>query len=423
MAVNSTAIWRARPSGSNTNGGGYDPGISGAATDYSQQNSAQASGTHGSGVASTTFTDATAAAFTAAMVGNAINISGQGFYFITAFTNASNVVVDRALGTFSGASWSIGGGWADFWTNEAVYVAGNTIYVLGSGTPNPSSYTYDYTWNTASSPPNGSNSSGGQIFLLNDPSTPGYKSPPDTTGGMPCIKSTQNQNWSGPSYYYVAGLYFVAATSIGNAFISPGGPFTVEGCVCDQFGLNVNFTTNCNVIACEVFSSVNGSGSVAAIVAVNNGIIIDCNIHDTTNFGIDCTNANVLVKSCIIAKCAGNGILLNSSPNSKIINNTIDGNASNGIENSTSSSGEIKNTLITCTVFNNIISNHTGVGAYGIKQDAGSASSNAPFMLFWDYNVFYNNTANYQNMNAGVHDTALVTTPYVASSTENYTLA
>lgn len=78
MTVNSTAVWRVRPSGSNTNGGGYDAGISGAATDYSQQNAAQASGTHGVTTGSTTFTDATANAFTSAMIGNALYITGTG---------------------------------------------------------------------------------------------------------------------------------------------------------------------------------------------------------------------------------------------------------------------------------------------------------------------------------------------------------
>ena len=147
MAVNATAIWRVRPSGSNTNGGGYDSGIAGAATDYSTQNSAQASGTHGAGSGTTTFTDSTAAAFTSAMVGNAIKIAGQGFYFVTAFTNASNVVVDRTLGTFSSASWSLGGGWADYFTNTTSagpLVAGNWCLILGSGIPDPSSYTFDY---------------------------------------------------------------------------------------------------------------------------------------------------------------------------------------------------------------------------------------------------------------------------------------
>src|SRR5271170_2466310 len=100
MAVNATAIWRVRPSGSNTNGGGYDPGISGAATAYSKQNTAQATGTLGTSTASTTFTDA-GGAFTSAMVGNALWIaSGAGFtvgaYFITAFGSSTSVTLDRA---------------------------------------------------------------------------------------------------------------------------------------------------------------------------------------------------------------------------------------------------------------------------------------------------------------------------------------
>ena len=135
----------------NTNGGGYDPGISGAATDYSQQNSAQASGTHGTTTGTTTFTDATALAFTSAMVGNAIYITGTGqttgWYFVTAYSSSSVVTLDRSPGTGTLATWHLGGGWADF-TNlvsTGPLVAGNTVYALGSGTPNPASYTYDYT--------------------------------------------------------------------------------------------------------------------------------------------------------------------------------------------------------------------------------------------------------------------------------------
>jgi hypothetical protein len=39
-----------------------------------------------------------------------------------------------------------------------------------------------------------------------------------------------------------------------------------------------------------------------------------------------------------------------------------------------------------------------------------------------DYNTYYNNTSNYNAINAGPHDTALGVTPYVAQATENYTL-
>src|SRR5271170_4168055 len=182
MAVNATAIWRVRPSGSNTNGGGYDPGISGAATDYSQQNTAQATGTLGTASGTATFTDA-GGAFTSAMVGNALWIaSGAGFtvgaYFIVTFNSSTSVVLDRSPGTGTVAHWALGGGWADFWTNGASTgpaVGGNFIYILGSGIPNPTSYVIDYT--APSFIPQSAGT--GIVTFANDPSTPGYKAAPD----------------------------------------------------------------------------------------------------------------------------------------------------------------------------------------------------------------------------------------------------
>ena len=150
MTIGATAVWRVRPSGNNLNGGGYDAGIAGAATDYSKQNAAQATGTNGttSGAGSTTFTDATAAAFTTLMPGNCIQIASgtnfqAGFYFVISRTNASSVVLDRTPSSGgAGASgvWKLGGGWADFSNLATAPVSNNTCLVLGSGTPNPAAY-------------------------------------------------------------------------------------------------------------------------------------------------------------------------------------------------------------------------------------------------------------------------------------------
>jgi hypothetical protein len=72
---------------------------------------------------------------------------------------------------------------------------------------------------------------------------------------------------------------------------------------------------------------------------------------------------------------------------------------------------------------NNIISNHVTAATYGITVEAGTAAQNSRIAGFIDYNTFYNNSANYNAINAGAHDTALGVTPYVNSSTEDYTLA
>ena len=255
MAIKSTAIWRVRPSGNNLNGGGYDPGIAGAATDYSQQNTAQASSSTGAAAQnSTTFTD-TANPFTAAMVGNAIQIASgtnfvAGFYFIVTYNSAGSVVLDRAPATAGAGSvgvYKIGGGWADFWTNTAAPLAviqpGNTVYILGSGIPNPAAYTYDYTSNQANSA--SGNLSWGYITYANDPLTPNYKAAPDTTGGMPCIKSNQYGAFLGTSpageFLKFQGLWHVATASSTLIYYGQGSGMVIEGCVFDQFGNGVEF--------------------------------------------------------------------------------------------------------------------------------------------------------------------------------------
>jgi hypothetical protein len=444
MAVLASAIWRVRPSGNNANGGGYDPGIGGAATDYSRQNAAQATGTNGAGSATTTFTDATAAAFTSAMVGNAINISGQGVYFVTAFIGATQVTVDRALGTFSGATWRLGGGWADFYTNTtvaaAILVPGNSVFILGTGTPNPSSYVFDYTVPSGGYAPALGDSTNGYITYANDPDTPGYKAPPDTTGGMPCIQGGIIFGKSGgeAKNNKFLGLYIVnSGVDGGNvgAFFNGSSSLWcgVIGCVYDQKGNGGGLTqaggSSVWLSGCEAFNSVGGSASGTTnnnFIIATSLQVVGCNIHDcravdTAVFmntgGINCP----AIINCIVAKNQNIGIKAGAGGSSGtvlIANNTIDGNGGDGLwlRDDPTLNGAI--------VLNNIITNHTGVGKFGITMNSTSgAGIDDRNKAFVDYNTFYNNTANTNGITLSPHDTALGVTPYVASSTENYALA
>lgn len=118
MAVNATAIWSCRPGGSDTNGAAYDLGISGAGTNYSKQNAAQLSLTDlaSAGSGSNDVTSATGG-FTAAMIGNAMYITGTGFttgrYFITARAATGTVTLDRtpasSASAASGGTGNVGG--------------------------------------------------------------------------------------------------------------------------------------------------------------------------------------------------------------------------------------------------------------------------------------------------------------------------
>lgn len=107
MAISSSAVWRVRKTGDNTNGGGYDVSISPAAT--GSNGSWSTSGT------TCTFTDTTAAAFTAAMVGASINISGLGQMLILSYIDASHITIstpffNKNSGSGSVYSWTVGAG-------------------------------------------------------------------------------------------------------------------------------------------------------------------------------------------------------------------------------------------------------------------------------------------------------------------------
>lgn len=437
MAIAATAVWRARPSGNNANGGGFDPGVTSPGTDYSQQNAAQVV-FNGSTVTATGSTATiTVSGYTTAAtdVGNMLHITGG-----TNFTTGWYTITAQATGTWtldrnpttaaaSAMTGNMGGGWADFFTNttsSGPLVPGNIVYVLGSGTPNPSSYTYDYTLSSSWTPASG-NTSAGKIQFLNDPSTPGYKAPPDTTGGMP-VTQLNNTSFNSAVDLVVAGLYLVANTAAGiNAYNgnSGSGNGVLFGCVFDQFGNVSQFAsgTALSVIGCEAFSSVaNASGGAVAIaLASGHGAsVIGCNIHDYLNGAITAT-WGTFVEGNIIAKNLGAGVNINSASFDttigNIFNNTIDGNTGDAIKCND------QDTCGCAVVFNNIITNHTTASTFGINVGSGTTAQNNLVRMFIDYNSFYNNNSNYQNIGAGAHDTALIVTPYVASSTENYTLA
>lgn len=439
MAVNSTAIWRVRPSGSNTNGGGYDPGIAGAGVDYSQQNAAQASGTAGTATGTTTFTDVVANNFPNAP-GNALYITGTGFttgwYFMVSWNSSSSIVLDRSPGTGTVGTWHLGGGWADYWTNYGgasnPVVGGNTIYVLGSGTPNPSSYAYDYTQSTTLAIPDF-----GTVITANDPATPGYKQWPDTTGGMPVIKANVSGNLIQSTLGSInrfQGLWFVSnqtgmtVANIGNGG-SGGGTISLEGCVHDQFSFDSGFvfcattasplSASVNMIGCEAFSSAAGSlVTFQAVANVSQGVlfIIGCNFHDVIASGIIFNGAGfVTCEDTIIAKVRGQGGCFIFGSDAYLIKNcTFDACNGDAIQITTGAFN-----VYSARVLNNIFSNNNG---YGINANLGSNSDS--FKLFFDFNTFYTNASgDLNNLSYGPHDTHGGSNPYVNQPTENYTLA
>lgn len=111
MALSLTAIAEVRNSGSDTLcSGWFNSALSG--TDYTLQTSAQitcSATLSGAGGTTLTATGSPFSGLTSALPGNTFRITGQGLYEIQSVTDANNVVVDRALGTFSGGTGYVGG--------------------------------------------------------------------------------------------------------------------------------------------------------------------------------------------------------------------------------------------------------------------------------------------------------------------------
>jgi hypothetical protein len=408
MAVNATAVWRVRPAGSNTNGGGFDSGIAGAGTDYSQQNAAQASGTHGTASGTTAFSDTTAANFTSAMVGNALSLSGSGFttgwYFVTGYTDASHVTLDRSPGTGTAGTWALGGGWADFWTNPLSagnpVVAGNTVYILGTGMPSVTAGTYsygpDYTF-TGSSINVSGNATAGTVNWVGDPSTPG--------GGMPLVKYIGSGAWYNPSYSSVQGIWFIAGSSNVTIF---GNNAVVAFNVFDQAGYDASLATVVgHVIGNKIFTSVNGSShnNYAINLTIAYGSSAKYNhIYNCIGGGIQLSgNVIACIERNLITGNYGKGIYVASSNNTNLATiegNTLDANGGGGlyVANQT--------TLGNLQIFNNIFSNHTTAGTYAFSVGGGTAAPNNRVSPMHDYNTFYNNASDLSAIGYGAHDSS-----------------
>ena len=426
MAIQATAVWQVRKAGSNANGGGYDGTSYPGGADYSQQDAAQASGTNLT-VDATTNTDVAPDGYTpvAGDVGNAVWIaSGTGFtvgaYFITSIVSGK-WRLDRspaAVGTAGGA-WKVGGAWADPWTNlnnanavGAKPVPGNAVYIQGSGADNPA--TPDYTRTSYVTVASG-DTTNGWVKLIG-------------VNGRPKLQSNGLQYYTN-SYVWFENLYLCCNGNSNNTLgllSGSGGGIIVKNCVIDQSGQDIcGVTGTARLINSEIFSS-SAAGTHTQFGWSASGIgscAINCNIHDCIGVGVAFGgSASITMLGTIVAKCASDGISISNitGPDFQhIVNCTIDGNLGNGVTIANAASAGYVD------MANTIISNHSQSGKYGIGVIGGTAATTDRIKGFIDYNTFYGNTnGDVSGVGYGAHDThGLSSNPYVASSTENYTLA
>jgi hypothetical protein len=426
MAINATAVWRVRAGGSDTNGAGYDSAISGAGTDYSQQDAAQLSLTDIACSATTTVTSATGG-FTAAMIGNSIRITGggatSGYYYITGHTNTNTITVDRTPGTVTNGTGKVGGAAA---THQVILnsangtgdkcVAGNTVWIRGAGSENPSSPDYTFTGHVNVVIGDTTN---GRVFIKGENGRPLLQ-------GNGLILNLCTYIW----------LENISATTSGNTN-GQHGHFRFSG----TGNVAINVKTNSNnqtvmhgfslaarskLLGCELYGGTTSpsfsSGSHGVIVASLTADIIGCYIHHFRDRGISAgdtsTDTPKIVGNVIYAN-AGDGIRYRSESSTvgMVSGNTIDGNGGHGI------SVVNTDTIGQLSIFNNLITNHTGSSKYGIHLEAGTASLNDKVKAFCDYNGFYNNSnGNTNAISQGSNSVSLSADPYTNAASGDWTL-
>jgi len=443
MAVAASAVWRVRPAGNTANGGGYDGSAYPGGSDYSQQNFAQAvfNGTSITGSTSGVSNVVTLSGYTVSANddGNVVQIAGganftAGFYFVTAVNTGANTwTLDRncTTGAGSGMTGNLGGAWGGAAANSLTanlgagspVVGGNTVFILGTGIPNPASANYgtggtaDYTCNAAISPAQGT-AGVNLVHYKGDPATPNY-----AAGGMPSIFT--GELFANNSLIHLDALWFIAAgANSSHAIIDAARLHT--GIVCDQNGYDIGYSASGSLHLCEVFSSAapRGTQAQSAVTAEHFGPhIYACNIHDTVGPGVAGGQQPRLYYT-IVAKCRGDGVTIVDDGSHGVYhavlqNCTIDANLGNGITISNAGDAGVIQDL---RLFNCLVTNHTGIGKYGVACNFGTIAANDLARVFLDWNGFFGNTNDLQNLSYGPHDTLLSASPYVAQATENYTL-
>jgi hypothetical protein len=442
MAINASAQWRIRAGGSNTNGGGYDSAISGAGTDYTDQDAAQLALTDlaTSGAGSTTLTSVTGG-FTAAMIGNCIRIrSGTnfqtGYYFITAHTDTNTVTLDRTPtsgGAGASGAGDLGGAFADF-VNLSVsgnngllspafaspLAAGHTVYMRGSGSDDPAGFDWDYRGDAAA--------------------YQGYFECLGLDGSL-AAGHIKIIGYNGRPHLHVSGLLFFRAhlwklenikfthSSSGTGFSNYGIIGNIEEDISQygHFGTNLIVDLNgtdhigiqlAGAISVEIRNSGGGAAGtgVGLLCSNSGGPYVGCYVDGVRGDGFRAVSINSFV-NCIARNCGRDGFRINAAGGAAaggaVVNCTANNNTGSGIKIMT-------NILsMSYSIYNCIFSNN---GAYGIDFADGTTALNDRRKRFVDYNCLYNNTSGARNgVSAGSND--VTTNPtFTDAAGENYSV-
>lgn len=429
MSINAAMNWWVRAGGDQLNGGGYDETVSGAGTNFCDQDSPQLSLSDfaTSGAASTTLTSATGG-FTAAMIGNVIRIASgtnfqTGYYVITAYTNTNTVTLDRTPTSGGAGSGGVGrvggahpgfinygiGGTATQPTITSPLAAGHRINVRGSGSSDPGSP--DYTQSGYYTLTSGDETSG-HIHIK------GYNGRPRFNVANLLIYDAGFLRVSG-IVCHATGADFAVNGFFG---VNSGNHRSFADCIFDINGIDMAVAQ-----AVEAFlnCTIRNSGSTSA--GSYPALLLDS--YNAVVSGVYCRNfrgyfATVVnmatINNSVIAGCrhgSNAAFVVNLAANSYKANFnrvTIYGSTGSGI--SLTAAQDIFNTSINNCVFD---SN----GGYGITCATGTQARNDRMKPHWDYNAFRNNSSGARNaVGAGDHDVTLSADPFTNAGSGDFSL-
>lgn len=440
MAILASATWWVRAGGNILNGGGFDALISGAGTNYCDQDAAQLSltdfATSGAGV--TTLTSATGG-FTAAMIGNCIRIASgtnfqAGYYFVTGYTNTNTVTLDRTPssgGAGSGGTGRLGGAFATPWGNlsdggtvtaptiTSPLSAGHTIWVRANGGSPDYDFVAKYaTFSMVSS------AAGGRIKVI------GYNGRPKIAGsGIGFYNYAANSGWYFENLEMVAngtaftdyGLINGATVHCFDVYVNQAG-YDVTGIVASHFygcyfyntgsssagtkpaiEINTGTTQEGLVYGCIVNgwrgqAMVSSAGTYSSHVSLVRSVFANCKHASLAAVRIMSATAFSALYMMHILECA-------------FVGNAYDGL---GVHGNTTYDNQIAANI---KVLNNIF---YGNGRYGLNF-TGSAALNARHSSAIGYNAYgANTTADRLNLTAVATDIALSADPFTDSANGDF---
>jgi len=426
--LNSSVVMEVRTTGSNSNGGGFDPSVSAPGTDYSQQDSAQCTMTDftlgaGNNSQATSASCPVGADWPGNLVTITTAVSGSctaGTYEISS-RSATVAQADRGMGTNgSVCNAKMGGAMADPKAALAISCNSSIAMWLKAGT---------YTMTSTSQPTNGCG------FHIS-----GYNSTRGDRGTKPLITTATNSttlfqnNGNNPISFDNVAFSNTASTRASLFTFGSGvNQLSVSNCTFTGFNGTIPSTIGANSLINVTASAFISDVGTVFTMASNQGLFLtNSYFYGSGTSVISADNANkstIIIKNSILANSTGIAVNVGCCNGGSDISLTVTGStlANNGSDAIKLQMNASSLTLSLVTLSGNIF---YGNGGYGLNN-AGCVSgcsnsglySNLPAILV-DHNGWGSNTSgNYTaNIPAGTGDVTFGATPFTNSAGQDFSL-